>query len=64
VGEEIAAFVTSRPAASLAVDELIAHCRSRLAPYKLPRRITVLGALPRTPTGKVIKAHLPPSDRR
>jgi len=33
--------------------ELIRHCQERLAEYKVPRRIDVLGELPRGPTGKV-----------
>ena len=41
-----------------APDELIAHCRQRLAAFKYPRRLTVLDALPKSPTGKILKSHL------
>jgi acyl-coenzyme A synthetase/AMP-(fatty) acid ligase len=34
---------------------LIAHCRSRLAAYKCPRSIEFAAALPRTPTGKLLR---------
>lgn len=58
LGEEVAAFVTLRPGTAAAPDELIAHCRQRLAVFKYPRRLTVLDALPKSPTGKVLKARL------
>ena len=35
------------------VEELQAHVKARIAPYKYPRRVEFLDALPRTPTGKV-----------
>jgi long-chain acyl-CoA synthetase len=56
LGEEVAAFVALRSGAT--PDELIAWCRERLAAFKYPRRVTVLPALPRSATGKVLKAQL------
>jgi acyl-coenzyme A synthetase/AMP-(fatty) acid ligase len=35
------------------VETLQAHVKERIAPYKYPRRVEFLDALPRTPTGKV-----------
>jgi long-chain acyl-CoA synthetase len=58
LGEDVAAFVTLRPGTAAAPDELIAHCRQRLAAFKYPRRLTVLDALPKSPTGKILKSHL------
>ena len=58
LGEEVAAFVALRPAASAGTDELIAWCRERLAAFKYPRRVTILPSLPKSPTGKVLKAQL------
>jgi long-chain acyl-CoA synthetase len=58
LGEEIAAFVVTRPGSRTGADELIAFCRDRLAGYKYPRRITLVAALPRSATGKVLKAKL------
>ena len=40
--------------AELAAD-LMAHCRSTLAAYKCPRSIEFAAALPRTPTGKLLR---------
>ena len=58
LGEEISAFVAFKPGRAVAAEELIAWCRERLAAFKYPRRITVLAALPRSATGKVLKATL------
>jgi acyl-CoA synthetase (AMP-forming)/AMP-acid ligase II len=59
-GEVPVAFVVLRPAASAAVtaDALIEHCRARLAKYKVPKDVTFLEALPRNPSGKVLKREL------
>jgi long-chain acyl-CoA synthetase len=58
LGEEIAAFVALKPGADASVEELIAWCRERLAAFKYPRRVRLLAALPRSATGKVLKARL------
>ncbi len=57
-GENVAAFVVlSR---EVSVDDLLAHCRARLATYKVPRHIWVRGEgdLPLKGSGKVDKARL------
>jgi len=58
LGEEIAAFVTLRPGAATDADELIAWCRERLAAYKYPRRVVIVTELPKSSTGKVLRARL------
>jgi long-chain acyl-CoA synthetase len=58
LGEEVAAFVALEPGAAASAEALIAHCRERLAPYKCPRSVTILERLPRSATGKVLKAQL------
>jgi long-chain acyl-CoA synthetase len=58
LGEEVAAFVALRADPPATVDELIAHCRDRLAAFKYPRRLVVLDALPKSPTGKILKSRL------
>jgi acyl-coenzyme A synthetase/AMP-(fatty) acid ligase len=45
----VAAYVATRP---VTVEELTAHCRAQLAPFKVPRRLLRLDALPTTVTGK------------
>ena len=58
LGEEIAAFVALRPGARANADDLAAYCRDRLAAFKYPRSVTLVAALPRSATGKVLKAEL------
>lgn len=55
-GERVRAVVVARPGWDLHKDMLVAHCRTRLARYKLPREVVVVDALPRLPTGKVDRA--------
>jgi long-chain acyl-CoA synthetase len=58
LGEEVAAFVVLRGGAGATAEALISYCRERLAGYKYPRRVRLVGALPRSSTGKVLKAKL------
>jgi acyl-CoA synthetase (AMP-forming)/AMP-acid ligase II len=50
--EIVAALVQPRAGAVPSLDELQAHCRERLAGYKLPRRLVLIDSIPRTPVGK------------
>lgn len=54
-GEEVAAAVVLRDGAVLDVDALRDFCRTRLTPYKVPRRITAVDDLPRSLIGKVLR---------
>jgi acyl-CoA synthetase (AMP-forming)/AMP-acid ligase II len=58
LGEDVAAAVVPRPGHALDVDELVEHCRASLAAFKCPRRIVVVGPLPRNAAGKVDKRRL------
>jgi long-chain acyl-CoA synthetase len=58
LGEDVAAFVTLRPGAAARPEELIAHCRDRLAAFKYPRRVRILDELPKSLTGKILKSRL------
>lgn len=55
-GEAVAAFVVLAGDADDA--DLVAHCRERLAGYKVPRSITRVEELPRTASGKLLKGRL------
>lgn len=54
-GEDVAAAVVLRDGAALDVDALRDFCRTRLTPYKVPRRITAVDELPRSLIGKVLR---------
>ena len=56
MGEEVAAFVTLRSPAG--EGELIAWCKTQLAPYKVPREILAIDELPKNSSGKVLKTEL------
>ncbi|NUP36454.1 MAG: AMP-binding protein, partial [Streptomyces sp.] len=57
-GESVKAYVSLRPGATAEPAELVAHCRERLAAYKYPREVEVLGDLPKTATGKILRRRL------
>ena len=58
LGEEVAAFVALRPGAAVTAQDIVAYARDRLAGFKYPRQVTILPALPRSATGKILKAGL------
>jgi acyl-CoA synthetase (AMP-forming)/AMP-acid ligase II len=54
-GEVPVAFVVCRAGATTTEDELRAFCLARLAKFKVPRAVHFIEALPRNPSGKVLK---------
>ena len=58
LGEEVAAFVTLHSAATVGPEELLAHCRERLAAFKSPRQVVIVAELPKSATGKILKSRL------
>jgi fatty-acyl-CoA synthase len=54
-GEVPLAFVVAKPNQSLTSAEIVEFCRGRLAPFKVPKEVVFLEALPRTSSGKVMK---------
>jgi acyl-CoA synthetase (AMP-forming)/AMP-acid ligase II len=57
-GETVKAVVALKPDTTATPDELIAHCRKHLAAYKCPTSVDIRDALPRNPTGKILKRDL------
>jgi len=57
-GEAIQVYVVLRKGATLTVDEILVHCRHRMATHMVPRDVIVLDALPMNEQGKVRKAAL------
>jgi acyl-CoA synthetase (AMP-forming)/AMP-acid ligase II len=57
-GEVPVAYVVLREGASATADELIDHCTAQLARFKVPKDVAFLDALPRNPSGKVLKREL------
>jgi long-chain acyl-CoA synthetase len=57
-GEHPVAFVAAKDGVVLDEREILSVLRQKLADYKVPKKITFLEALPRNPTGKVLKREL------
>ena len=57
-GETLRAFVVLRDGRQTTEQEVIDFCRTGLADYKRPRKVTFLVELPRNPTGKILKREL------
>jgi acyl-CoA synthetase (AMP-forming)/AMP-acid ligase II len=57
-GEVPVAFVALRPGTTANAAELVEHCRGRLAKFKVPKDVVFVDALPRNPSGKVLKREL------
>ncbi len=57
-GEVPVAFVVLRPDATATAEQLLSHCGEQLARFKVPKDVTFLDALPRNPSGKVLKREL------
>ncbi|SFP18149.1 Acyl-CoA synthetase (AMP-forming)/AMP-acid ligase II [Actinomadura madurae] len=58
MGEVGRAHVRLRPGREATADELIAHCRERLANFKVPREVVFVDDLPKTASGKVRRVDL------
>ena len=56
--EAVTAVVVPKPGVTLTPDEVIAHCRGVLAGYKTPKYVVVADALPKNPSGKILKRSL------
>jgi long-chain acyl-CoA synthetase len=57
-GEAVKAVVVKKPDADVTPAELINWARERVAGYKLPKSVDFIDALPRNPTGKILKREL------
>jgi acyl-CoA synthetase (AMP-forming)/AMP-acid ligase II len=57
-GEAVKAAVVLREGQSATEEEIVEFCRGQLGGYQIPRSIDFIEALPRNPTGKVLKREL------
>ncbi|MBX3268991.1 MAG: long-chain fatty acid--CoA ligase [Sandaracinaceae bacterium] len=57
-GEEVKAVVAFKAGKSASADEIVSYCKEKLAAYKYPRVVEVMEALPKGPTGKILKREL------
>jgi acyl-CoA synthetase (AMP-forming)/AMP-acid ligase II len=58
LGEVVKACIVKSPATTLSDTAVKAHCRARLATYKIPKIVEFLAALPKTSSGKIRRTAL------
>ena len=57
-GEVGCAAIVARSGSDLSAEQILQHCTSRLARYKIPRHVVFLDRLPRNALNKVVKGEL------
>jgi len=57
-GETVKAVVSLNPGTEATEEELIGYCAEHLAKFKCPTSVDIIDALPRNPTGKILKRDL------
>ncbi|MGH7568690.1 MAG: long-chain-fatty-acid--CoA ligase [Gemmatimonadales bacterium] len=57
-GETVKSFVVLRPGARATAEEIVAHCREGLAPYKVPAQIEFRSELPKSAALKILRREL------
>jgi fatty-acyl-CoA synthase len=53
--EAVTAVVVPKKGQTVTAEEILALCRRELAPFKVPKKVILVEALPKTPTGKILK---------
>ena len=53
--EAVVAMIVPRQGETITEEEILQLCRAELAPFKCPKKVLFLDALPKTPTGKILK---------
>ena len=62
-GEVPKAYVVIKPGAAATADEIIAHVAARVAPHKKVRRVEFIDAIPKVPSGKILRRALVERER-
>jgi len=56
--ESVVAVVVPRAGETLTEDDIISHCRERMAGFKTPKRVVIVEQLPKNASGKILKRDL------
>jgi len=56
--EKVTAVIVLKAGQKMTEEEVFAHCRKELAAFKCPKKVVFMDALPKTPTGKILKREL------
>jgi len=57
-GEVVKAYIVCEDNKEVDVEALLLHCRERLTPYKIPKKVEIISALPKSPVGKILRKDL------
>lgn len=57
-GEAVVLFIVKTRDAEVTLETIITHCRARLAPYKVPKIVHFVDALPKSTVGKILRREL------
>ena len=57
-GEAVKACIVLKPGETADVADIIAFAKTRIAGYKVPKSIDIVPALPRNPSGKILRREL------
>ncbi len=57
-GEAVKAIVVVQGGQTLTEEELIGWCQGKIGRFKIPKSVVITDAIPRTPTGKILKTEL------
>ncbi|MFD4415628.1 hypothetical protein [Streptomyces sp. NPDC058476] len=60
LGEEVGAAVVLKPGAHTTAEDLRDYVKGQVAAYKYPRKVWITDALPKGPTGKILKREIVP----
>ena len=60
LGEEVGAAVVLKPGSDATADDIKAFVKARVAAYKYPRHVWLQDALPKGPTGKILRREIKP----
>jgi fatty-acyl-CoA synthase len=56
--EAVTAVVVPRKGEKITEEEVVEICKKKLAPFKIPKKVIFTDALPKSPTGKILKREL------
>ena len=56
--EAVTAVIVVKPGQDLTEDDVVAHCRAQMAHFKVPKKVVFTDALPKNPSGKLLKREL------
>ena len=57
-GEAVRAIVVVQPGTNPSVESIIAYAKTKIAAYKCPKSVDFIDALPRNPSGKILRRQL------